>query len=91
MANVCCHCFVSGRVQGVNYRQTTYGEAVRRGLTGWVKNLADGRVEVMLCGELDAVIAMRDWLWEGPKAAKVSAVATEEVAWQNFSQFEVRH
>lgn len=91
MEKICLHCFVSGRVQGVFYRRATRGEAVKHGVTGWVKNLADGRVEVMICGEEAAVYALQNWLWEGPKAAKVNEVEMEELPWQAFEQFEVRN
>ena len=90
MNTICIHCFVSGRVQGVFYRRATFEQAVARGLTGWVKNHADGRVEALLCGETEAVNAMQDWLWEGSSASKVTGVDAREVAWQELTDFEVR-
>ena len=71
-------CVVTGRVQGVYYRAATAEEAARLMLDGWVKNLADGRVEVVAAGEPDAIAALARWLWEGPPAARVAAVHIEE-------------
>jgi acylphosphatase len=67
-------CLVSGKVQGVFYRASTAERARALGLTGYAKNLADGRVEVLACGEQAAVQELMDWLWQGPAAAKVQAV-----------------
>ena len=71
---------VEGRVQGVFYRATTAERATELGLSGWVRNLPDGRVEVVACGESGAMEDLAAWLWRGPEKARVSAVAVEE--WQ---------
>lgn len=71
-------CVVAGRVQGVYYRAATAEAAVRLELDGWVKNLADGRVEVVAAGEPPAIAALTGWLWKGPPAARVDAVHVEE-------------
>lgn len=71
-------CLVGGRVQGVFYRAATAEQAQRLRLDGWVKNLADGRVEVVACGPPEAVAALARWLWQGPAAARVDAVHVEE-------------
>jgi len=71
-------CLVAGRVQGVYYRGATVEQAARLQLEGWVKNLADGRVEVVAAGERTAVAALTSWLWQGPPAARVDAVHLEE-------------
>lgn len=68
-------CLVSGRVQGVWYRATTKQRARALGLTGSAVNLPDGRVEVVACGDAEAVQALCDWLWQGPEKAEVSDVA----------------
>jgi acylphosphatase len=87
---VCIHCYVSGLVQGVWYRASTQEQANKLGLTGWVRNLQDGRVEVMACGEKDKVLAMQEWLKEGPPRAKVSDVTYEEVDWKDdLDEFQV--
>ncbi len=55
MARICLHGYVSGTVQGVYYRQSTEAEATRLDLDGWVRNVEDGRVEVLVEGEEEAV------------------------------------
>jgi acylphosphatase len=72
---------IAGRVQGVYYRGATAEQAERLRLDGWVKNLADGRVEVVAAGEPTAVAKLSSWLWQGPPAARVDAVHVEE--WTN--------
>ena len=74
---ICRRSFVSGRVQGVFYRATCVNRAQALGLTGFARNLADGRVEVLACGEEAAVNEFVQWLWEGSAASKVTDVATE--------------
>lgn len=72
-------CYVSGRVQGVNYRASARRQALAAGITGHARNLPDGRVEVLACGEHIAVQGFIAWLWIGPAAAKVTAVVVEEL------------
>jgi acylphosphatase len=74
---ICRRSFVSGRVQGVFYRATCIRKAEALGLTGFARNLADGRVEVLACGDDEAVNEFIEWLWEGSPASKVTDVATE--------------
>lgn len=74
---VCVRCYVSGRVQGVWYRAYTRRKALELEITGYARNLPDGRVEVLACGEETAVAALREWLWEGPPRAQVT-----DVTWQ---------
>jgi acylphosphatase len=69
---------VSGRVQGVFYRATAAQKARELGIRGYARNLADGRVEVLACGEEEAVRQFIDWLWVGSSASKVTAVETGE-------------
>jgi len=73
------HAFVTGRVQGVFYRQMTRQEGRRMGLWGWVRNLPDGRVEVWAQGDEDAVERFVDWLWEGPPRSAVTGVESQAV------------
>ncbi len=68
----CMQCLVAGRVQGVFFRASAQKEARRLGLTGHARNLPDGRVEVVACGDPAALEAMREWLREGPPQARVS-------------------
>lgn len=70
-------CLVSGRVQGVFYRASTRARAEVLGVTGFARNLPDGRVEVLACGEPAAVAALCDWLWRGSPASHVQDVAVE--------------
>ena len=72
--SLCQRCLVSGRVQGVWYRATVQREAQSLGVTGYAKNLPDGRVEVLACGEAAALESLRRFLWQGPPAAQVDAV-----------------
>lgn len=76
--NTCKLCLVSGRVQGVFYRASAMRRAAELGVTGYAKNLSDGRVEVLICGEQQAVDALIEWLWEGPPAARVEKVAVSD-------------
>ena len=71
---------VSGRVQGVSYRASTVDEARRLGLAGWVRNKADGTVELEAEGAPDQVAALLAWCRSGPPAARVDDVAVEELA-----------
>jgi acylphosphatase len=71
------HVVVSGRVQGVFFRQSTVDEAQRLGLRGWVRNLPDGRVEVEAEGERGDLEALVRYLGRGPPAARVADVQVE--------------
>ncbi|BAU76084.1 acylphosphatase [Metapseudomonas furukawaii] len=90
MARICLHGYVSGKVQGVYYRQSTQEEADRLDLDGWVRNLDDGRVEVLLEGEEDAVRELARWLERGPDKARVTAVELAEQPLQGIIGFIVR-
>jgi len=67
---------VRGRVQGVGFRDALRREARRLGVTGWVRNRADGSVEAVLQGSPEAVEKIIDWARRGPPAARVAAVRT---------------
>jgi acylphosphatase len=69
---------VSGRVQGVFFRASTRNEALRLGLNGYARNLADGRVEVVASGRPEAMHELEQWLWQGPPAARVDDVVRSE-------------
>ena len=71
---------VRGRVQGVGYRASTAHEARRLGLSGWVRNLPDGTVEVEVSGDAAAVDALVGWLGQGPRGARVSGVDVQDLS-----------
>ena len=77
MAKVKVHVLISGRVQGVYFRESTRAVATELGVTGWVRNLRDGRVEVVGEGEEAAVRRLIAWCREGPPGARVSRVNAE--------------
>jgi len=91
MATTRAHLWISGRVQGVNFRYYTRQQALRLGLTGWVRNLWDGRVEVLIEGEEAIVRQMVEWCHTGPPAAYVVEV---EIEWDSpcgtLNNFDIR-
>ena len=89
MKTLCLRCQVSGRVQGVGFRYATVDKAQALGVTGYVRNLPDRRVEVLACGEERAVTALRNWLWQGPPLARVSNVHCEIAPLQDFRDFRI--
>lgn len=88
--NRCRHFLVSGRVQGVFFRAATEAAARRLGVTGWVRNLADGSVELVACGEEAKLAELERWLWQGPPRARVERVQAREAPPQSFGEFTVR-
>lgn len=78
MAKVCTMAWVHGVVQGVGFRYSTQREALQLGLTGYARNLDDGSVEVLACGETEQVEKLIGWLKAGgPRSARVDRVFTE--------------
>ncbi len=89
MVNVRAHIFVSGRVQGVFFRQSTQLQAQNSGVKGWARNLSDGRVEAVFEGDKSAVQKLVDYCWHGPLAAKVENIEINyELYKGEFSGFE---
>ena len=86
----CRHFLVSGYVQGVFFRAGSESIARGLGLTGWVRNLPDGRVELVACGEETKLRELEQWLWQGPPRARVEQVTVRDVAPQVFNDFSVR-
>ncbi|MEL4014349.1 acylphosphatase [Dryocola clanedunensis] len=89
MASVCTLAWVHGMVQGVGFRYSTQREAQNLGLTGYARNMDDGSVEVLACGEAEKVEQLIDWLKAGgPRSARVDKVLTEphqpDREWTNF-------
>ncbi len=77
MARERIHCFIAGRVQGVSYRAYTQHKATQLGLSGWVRNCPDGRVELVAEGEHETLEQLIVWCREGPPAADVTDVETQ--------------
>ena len=71
---------IRGRVQGVGYREAMREEAIRHGVSGWVRNRTDGSVEALVQGEAAGVAALVDWARRGPPAARVAEVRVEPAA-----------
>lgn len=74
-----CRLFrIEGRVQGVWFRESTRREAVPLGISGYARNMADGSVEVLACGEASALDRLAEWLQRGPPMARVTRVECHE-------------
>lgn len=83
------HVFISGRVQGVGYRASTWDMACLLKLNGWVRNLRDGRVEAVFEGSATQVDEMIRWCHQGPPAAKITTVQVDYEPPQGIQGFEV--
>jgi acylphosphatase len=85
-----CHLIISGFVQGVGYRQFVKKTALNLGLTGWVKNLDDGRVEALFCGSKETIEKVIEACRKGPFLAEVKDIKIE---WEekniDFKSFEI--
>tara|TARA_A100001391_G_scaffold73142_1_gene47026 strand:- start:10878 stop:11153 length:276 start_codon:yes stop_codon:yes gene_type:complete len=85
------HCLISGRVQGVSYRYPAQQQAHQLGVTGWVRNLTDGRVELLIQGETEQLESMLKWAGQGPRFAEVTSLdISEQSPDQTFTDFEIR-
>jgi acylphosphatase len=80
---------VSGRVQGVWFRDSTRRMALDLDITGHALNLDNGNVEVLACGSVEKLRQLRDWLHEGPPLAAVARVDETEVPYQELADFRV--
>jgi acylphosphatase len=86
------HCYVSGRVQGVTFRASTRRKARNLGVTGWVKNLPDGRVEVVAEGKEGPVEQLVRYVHSGPMLARVDDVEVNDEEYEDaFDGFVVRY
>lgn len=83
------HLIITGRVQGVWFRESMRLEAERLGVTGWVRNRADGSVEAMVAGTAEQVAMIMNWARRGPPNAQVDHVAVDLGAGE-FHGFERR-
>jgi len=86
------HVAISGRVQGVWFRASTKQKAEQLGLTGWVRNTAEGNVEAIFEGEEDLIKEMVDWCHRGPSSAQVKHVKVKNQELTNgFEGFSIRY
>lgn len=76
------HVYISGRVQGVFFRAATRNHAIQHNVTGWVRNLADGRVEAVFEGDKQGVDAIIEFCKRGPPAAHVQKL---DVTWEDYT------
>lgn len=89
MGVMTCRYLVSGRVQGVGYRYFTSREARGLGVTGWVRNLSDGRVEILASGETGQLEALLGRLWQGPPVSRVLDVEISHASHAPFDGFAI--
>ena len=86
------HVFVKGKVQGVFFRANTRNKAQELGITGWVRNLPDGRVEAIFEGEKQKVEEIIEWTKRGSPIARVEGVEVEFEEYKGeFNDFEIRY
>ena len=82
---------VLGRVQGVGFRYSAFREAERYGLRGWVRNTADGEVEVWMEGKPDKLAAFSAWLHTGPRYSRVDSVIKEDVQPRGYKDLRIEY
>lgn len=87
--NVSFIAHVSGKVQGVFFRASSQQVAIDCGLSGYARNLADGDVEVLMCGEQEKVDQMLEWLEHGPPQAEVDGLQKKQVQYQPHNFFAI--
>ena len=80
---------IKGRVQGVFFRDSTRREAVALGLSGYAINLPSGEVEVLACGDSDAIAQLEAWLRRGPPLSRVESVSSKAAAGKESTGFDV--
>jgi acylphosphatase len=90
MADLAKHVRVTGRVQGVFYRAWAQGQARELGVSGWIRNCADGSVEAHLGGPDDCVARMIERMRRGPSNAQVDDISVEDVPAEGLGRFELR-
>jgi acylphosphatase len=80
---------VTGKVQGVFYRQSTKETAIKSGITGEVRNMPDGSVRIIATGTKEQLKNLVEWCHKGPKRAVVTNVVAEDTALMNFPSFKI--
>ncbi|WP_145530066.1 acylphosphatase [Yersinia alsatica] len=92
MPQVCTAAYVYGVVQGVGFRYSTQRQAQELGVTGYARNCDDGSVEVVACGEQQAVAQLIEWIKQGgPRGARVERLLTEPYPPTQFDTFKIRY
>ena len=86
---ICKRIIITGRVQGVYFRASAREKALALGITGTVRNLPDGSVEVVACGTAEQVRDMIAWCHEGPRGARVDEVSVNDREMEVFEGFRV--
>lgn len=89
MTTICRHIYVSGRVQGVWFRAFVRDQAEKADVQGWAKNLPDGRVEALLCGDKNSVLKVEAALHQGPRLARVDKLAGDDQPLTDIHGFEI--
>ena len=87
----CRHYYISGKVQGVFYRASTEEVALSLGLAGWVRNMPDGRVEVVACGNEAQLAKLESWFYQGPPMSRVDNVDIQVTTEVHSNNFKIRY
>lgn len=89
----CYKLYITGRVQGVGFRFFTYQQAQKQNLTGYVENLPDGRVKIILCGEETALNTFKHWLEnDGIRSAKIEQIDCTSISPDDiYTDFQIHH
>ncbi|EGU39535.1 acylphosphatase [Vibrio ichthyoenteri ATCC 700023] len=80
---------VCGRVQGVGFRYSTAYHGLKLGVTGYAKNLYNGDVEVVVCGNEEQISSMEQYLQQGPRSARVDELSKEEADFKAYKGFDI--
>ena len=87
----CIHLIVSGKVQGVFFRDNTRRKAAELGLKGYARNLEDGTVEVVAQGQENKISELVEFMRKSPGFSKVEDIKMKHKEPENFAGFEIRH
>lgn len=85
------HFIITGRVQGVFFRDSARNKAIELGITGWVRNSSQGHVECIAFGLPEQMAHFEAWLWQGPRKAEVSNVNSESIPYEDYEDFDIRY
>ncbi|WP_214801391.1 acylphosphatase [Exiguobacterium sp. s194] len=85
------HLIVSGRVQGVGFRYFAQATALEYGITGWVRNLNDGTVELQIEGDAERLESYKRALYDGNRFVEVERIEAEDTTVESFRKFDIRY